>query len=157
MNKYLISQTAMGQVEEELEKIRKVNKPQVIEAIATARDHGDLKENAEYHAAKEQQAFLENRLSELELIQKTAEVIDILSINSNRILFGATVELLEETEGKTYTYQILSSFEADVSSGIVGINSPLAKALLGKETKELVEFSTPSKIKQFKVLSIKYI
>ena len=157
MNKYPISKIGISALEKELEKIKRIHKPKVIEAIATARDHGDLKENAEYHAAKEQQAFLESRLSELELIKETAEVIDTSFLNSDKILFGATVELFEENEEKNYTYKILSPFESDVQKGIIGINSPLAKALLGKKVENLIEFSTPSKSKTFTVLSIKYI
>jgi transcription elongation factor GreA len=157
MNKYPISKIGISEVEKELEKIKKIHKPKVIEAIAIARDHGDLKENAEYQAAKEQQAFLESRLSELELIKETAEVIDTSSLSSDKILFGATVELFEENEEKNYTYKILSPYESDVQKGIIGINSPLARALLGKQVEHFIEFSTPSKSKTFKVLSIKYV
>lgn len=157
MNKYPISKKGICEVEKELHNINKIHKPKIIEAIATARDHGDLKENAEYHAAKEQQAFLEGRIADLELIKETAEVIDIQSLSSNKIIFGATVELFEENEGKNYTYKILSPYESDIQNGIIGINSPLARSMLGKEIGHYIEFSTPSKSKIFKVLSIKYI
>ena len=157
MNRYPISRIGISTLEKELEIIKRIHKPRVIEAIATAREHGDLKENAEYHAAKEQQSFLESRLSELELIKENAEVIDTSSLNRDKILFGATVELFEENEEKKYTYTILSPFESDVQKGIIGINSPLARALLGKKVKNFIEFSTPTKSKMFTILSIKYI
>jgi transcription elongation factor GreA len=157
MDKYPITKKGLFTVTKAIDKINKLDKIEVIKSIAIARAHGDLKENAEYHAAKDQLSLLESQLSELKTIINTAEIVDISSNDDYQILFGATIELEELNEGRVYRYKILSPFEANITNGIIGINSPLARASLGKELDDIIEFLTPAKQKSFIVISIKYV
>jgi len=140
----------------ELKQLKSVERPAVIKAIAEAREHGDLSENAEYHAAREKQSFIEGRIKELEGLLSLAEVIDPSKL-SGAIKFGATVELVDEDTDEEKTYQIVGEAEADIEKGLLNIKSPLARALIGKEEGDSVEVRTPGGEKSYEVLSIKYV
>ena len=143
---------------ETLNKLKSVDRPRIIEAITEARGHGDLSENAEYHAAKEQQGFVEGRIANLESVLSTAQVIDILSIDAgDKIVFGATVKLTNLDTNDDVTYQIVGEEEADINLGLISINSPIAKALIGKEVNECVEVHAPGGIVEYEILEINYI
>ncbi len=140
----------------ELKRLKTVERPAVIKAIAEARAHGDLSENAEYHAARERQGFIEGRVLELEDKLSRAEVIDIKSQSGSRVMFGAKVRLVdEETEEKT-SYQIVGPEEAEIQNGLLSIQSPLAKAILGKEAGDSVEVTTPRGLRYFEILEVRY-
>lgn len=141
---------------EELKALRSVERPAVIKAIAEAREHGDLSENAEYHAAREKQSFIEGRVKELAAILSLAEVIDPATL-SGAIKFGATIELVDEDTEEEKTYQIVGEPEADIEAGKLNIKSPLARALIGKEVGDSIEFRTPGGEKSFEILDIKYV
>ncbi len=126
----------------EVERLKSVERPRIIAAIAEARAHGDLKENAEYHAAREQQGFVEGRIQELEAALSYAEVIDVARLNPNgKVVFGATVELLDESSNSEVTYQIVGDLEADIKQRLIAVNSPLARALIGKSEGDSFEFA----------------
>ena len=142
-------------LEAELKKLKSVERPSIIQAISEAREHGDLSENAEYHSAREKQSFIEGRIKELEAIISLAEVIDVSRL-SGPIKFGAKITLfLEETE-KEITYQIVGEAEADLEKALLYINSPLARALIGKEEGDEVEVNTPGGIKHYEIIKIEY-
>ncbi len=143
---------------DELKKLKSVDRPQVIEAIAEARAHGDLKENAEYHAAKEQQGFIEGRIKELEGKLSHLHVIDVTAIDAKgKIVFGSTVELLEEDNNKEIEYRIVGEDEADIKHGLISYTSPIARALIGKSEGDIVSFQAPGGEKTFEILEVKYI
>lgn len=145
-------------LQEELKKLKSVDRPQVIEAIAEARAHGDLKENAEYHAAKEQQGFIEARIKQLEGKLSHLHVIDVTAIDAKgKIVFGSTVELLEEDNNKEIEYKIVGEDEADIRSGLISYTSPIARALIGKSEGDVVSFQAPGGEKTFEILEVKYI
>ncbi|MCG6969977.1 MAG: transcription elongation factor GreA [Gammaproteobacteria bacterium] len=142
----------------ELKQLKSVERPRIIQAIADAREHGDLKENAEYHAAREQQSFVEGRIEEINAKLSNAEIIDVTTFGSTgRVVFGATVEILDEDSGKETTYQIVGEDEADINEGMISVTSPIARALIGKEEGEVVEFQAPGGLKTYEILSVKYI
>ena len=142
----------------ELKQLKSVERPKVIQAIAEAREHGDLKENAEYHAAREQQSFIEGRIEEINAKLSNAEIIDVTTLGTTgRVVFGATVELLDEDSGEETTYRIVGEDEADIKEGLVSITSPIARALIGKEEGEVVEFQAPGGLKTYEILSVKYV
>ncbi len=140
----------------ELKQLKSVERPAVIKAIAEAREHGDLSENAEYHAAREKQSFIEGRVKELEAMLSLSEVIDPTSL-SGTIKFGATIELVDEDTDEEKTFQIVGEPEADIEKGLLNIKSPLARSLIGKDEGDSVEVKTPGGIKSYEVLSIKYV
>ncbi len=141
---------------DELKHLKTVERPQVIRAIAEAREHGDLSENAEYHAARDRQGFIEGRLAELEDKLSRAEVIDISSLKGGVVRFGATVRIIDEdTDAKT-TYQIVGADEADIGSGLLSVISPLARALIGKKKGDAAEVSTPGGHKFYEIVSVRY-
>ena len=141
----------------ELDRLKSEERPRIIAAIAEARAHGDLKENAEYHAARELQGFIEGRIKELEAALSFAEVIDISRLNTNgKIVFGATVDLVEETSGDEVTYQIVGDLEADIKQRLIAVNSPLARALIGKSEGDSFEFQAPNGVKQYEVVAVRY-
>lgn len=140
----------------ELKRLKTVERPAVIKAIAAAREHGDLSENAEYHAARERQGFIEGRVMELEDKLGRAEVIDLSKLSGSKIMFGAKVRLVDEETDEEVTYQIVGPEEAEISLGLLSINSPLAQALLGKEAGESVEVTTPRGIRYFEILEVSY-
>jgi len=141
---------------DELKHLKTVERPQVIRAIAEAREHGDLSENAEYHAARDRQGFIEGRLAELEDKLSRAEVIDVSSLKGGVVRFGATVRIIDEdTDAKT-TYQIVGADEADIDSGLLSVISPLARALIGKKKGDAAEVSTPGGHKFYEIVSVRY-
>jgi transcription elongation factor GreA len=150
--------TAPGlqRLEEELRYLKTDQRPSVIRAIAEARTHGDLSENAEYHAARERQSFIEGRIAELEEIVSGAEVIDPSTLSGEQVKFGANVELVDEESEKTVSYQIVGMYEADIKTGRLSVSSPLAKALIGKKPGDAVSVSTPSGDRSYEILSVRY-
>lgn len=151
--------TANGAVllREELERLKSTVRPQIIAAIAEARAHGDLKENAEYHAAREQQSFTEGRIKELEGVLSHAQIIDVSKLNAgSRIVFGATVQLADEESGDETTYQIVGDLEADIKHGRISISSPIARALIGKHEGDLVSFEAPAGRRTYEIVGVRY-
>ncbi|MGB0902566.1 transcription elongation factor GreA [Halocynthiibacter sp.] len=142
-------------LEKELKNLKSVERPAVIKAIAEAREHGDLSENAEYHSAREKQSFIEGRVKEIEAIISLAEVIDPASL-SGAIKFGATITIVDEDTDEEKTYQIVGEPEADIENGMLNIKSPLARALIGKDEGDSVEVRTPGGQRDYEVLSIVY-
>ncbi len=141
----------------ELDNLKSVARPRVIEAIAEARAHGDLKENAEYHAAREQQGFIEGRIQELEAALSYAEIIDTARLNAgSRIVFGAIVELEDHGSGDTVNYQIVGDLEADIKKGLISVSSPVARALIGKSEGDIVEFQAPAGMRKYEIVSVSY-
>ena len=141
---------------DELKHLKTVERPQVIRAIAEAREHGDLSENAEYHAARDRQGFIEGRLAELEDKLSRAEVIDVSSLKGGVVRFGATVRIIDEDTDKKTTYQIVGADEADIGSGLLSVISPLARALIGKKKGDSAEVSTPGGHKFYDIVSVRY-
>lgn len=157
MSKSPLTAQGAARLREELERLKSVDRPQVIEAIAEARAHGDLKENAEYHAAREQQGFIEGRISELESKLANAEIIDVAALTGNqRIVFGATVELLDLDSDQEVTYQIVGDGEADIEQGRISISSPIARALIGREVGDVAEVQAPGGQREYEIVSIRY-
>lgn len=143
---------------EELKKLKSDDRPKVIQAIAEARAHGDLKENAEYHAAKDQQGFIEGRIKEIEGKLSNAQIIDVTAIDAKgRIVFGATVDLLDVQSDQQSTYRIVGEDEADINQGLISFSSPIARAMMGKNEGDEVSFSAPGGEKQFEVIKVRYL
>ncbi len=142
---------------EELKQRSSEERPRIIAAISEARAHGDLSENAEYHAAKEQQSLNEGRISELEEKLSRAEVIDVTKMSGNTIKFGATVTMVDEDTEEEKTYQIVGDVEADLKKGKISLSSPIARALIGKQVEDSVEVTAPGGSKSYEILEIKYI
>jgi transcription elongation factor GreA len=151
-----ITLDGFAKMEAELKDLKKVQRPKLSEEIATAREHGDLKENAEYHAAREKQSFVEGRIMELEDKIARAEVIDISKLANDTIKFGATVTLIDEDTEKEVIYQIVSEYEANLEKNLISIVSPLARALIGKAVGDSVEFNTPRGEKGYEIVKIAY-
>jgi len=153
--------TAAGakRLEAELKDLKSVQRPKVIQAIAEAREHGDLKENAEYHAAREQQSFMEGRIQELEAALSNSEVIDVKLVGANagdKIVFGATVELYDVSDEKEVTYQIVGDLEADIKKGMIAVSSPIARALIGKQEGDEVTVQAPGGAREYEIVSVRY-
>jgi len=158
MSTFPITARGAQKLREELDHLKSVERPRVIEAIAEARAHGDLKENAEYHAAREQQGFIEGRIQEIEGKLGNAQIVDVTSLTpSGKVVFGATVQLADEDTGKEVTYQIVGDDEADIKQGRISINSPVARALIGKEEGDVADVQTPGGLKSFEIIEVKYI
>ena len=142
---------------EELQKLKSGDRPRVIQAIAEARAHGDLKENAEYHAAKDQQGFIEGRIKEIEAKLSNTQIIDVTAIDAKgRIVFGSTVELLDVQSDKQSTYTIVGEDEADINAGLISFSSPIARAMIGKNEGDEVSFSAPGGEKHYEVMEVRY-
>lgn len=142
---------------EELEFLKNVRRPEIIKAIAEAREHGDLKENAEYHAAREQQGFCEGRIQEIEGKLANAQVIDVTKMTNNgRVIFGATVVLVNAETEEEVTYQIVGDDEADIKQGLISVNSPIARGLIGKEVDDNVNIVTPGGTVEFDIIDVEY-
>jgi len=157
MSKVPLTVVGAEKLKDELHRLKTVDRPRVIQAIAEARAHGDLSENAEYHAAKEQQSFIEGRIAEVESKLSNAQIIDPKTVNAEgRVVFGATVKLLDEDSGTEMTYQIVGDDEADIAQGMVSISSPIARALIGKELGESVEVSVPDGARHYEILDVRY-
>jgi len=143
---------------EELADLKGVQRPRVIQAIAEAREHGDLKENAEYHAARDQQSFIEGRVKEIEAKLSTAQVIDVTTLpKSGKVVFGTTLKLLDLNSDEEITYQIVGDDEADLKARRISVGSPVAKALIGKEEGDEVAVTTPNGIREYEILEVSYI
>lgn len=156
MEKIPMTRAGFDALDSELRNLKSVERPAVIKAIAEAREHGDLSENAEYHAAREKQSFVEGRVKELESILGRAEVIDPTRL-SGTIKFGATVTLIDEDTEEERTYQIVGEPEADIERGMLNIRSPLARALIGKDEGDSVEVRTPGGEKSYEIVSIRFV
>ncbi|MDH3380182.1 MAG: transcription elongation factor GreA [Gammaproteobacteria bacterium] len=157
MTRVLLTTAGAERLRAELKRLKSEDRPKVIEAIAEARSHGDLSENAEYAAARDQQGFIEGRIAELESQLSHAEIIDPGGLNANgRIVFGATVALFDEEGDQEVTYQIVGDLEADIEHGQISLGSPIARALIGKEEGEEVEVTTPGGVRRYEVLRVRY-
>lgn len=157
MNKVPMTVRGHELLQQELKKLIGVDRPTVIKAIATAREHGDLKENAEYHAAKDQQGFIEARIKELEGKLSHVQVIDVTEIDAGgKIIFGATVRLFDEDSEREITYKIVGEDEADIKTGLISFTSPIARALISKNEGDVVEFKAPDGQKTYAVIEVRY-
>ena len=157
MEKFPITDKGFEKLEKELKLLKSTERPNVIKAIAEARAHGDLSENAEYHAAKEKQSFIEGRIADLENKISRAEVINTRVLSGDKVIFGATVTLGEVGRKKNIVYQIVGTEEADVENGKISVSSPLARALLGKRKDDMVEVLSPGGSKEYEVENIEFI
>ena len=158
MSKVPLTVVGAEKLRVELQRLKTVERPRIIQAIADARAHGDLSENAEYHAAKEQQSFVEGRIADIEFKLTNAQIIDPLTVNANgRVVFSATLDLLDEDNGQEVTYQIVGDDEADIDAGKISISSPIARALIGKEPGEAVEVRVPDGLRHYEILGVRYV
>ncbi len=156
MQKFPMTAPGLVRLEDELRQLKSVERPAVIRAIAEARSHGDLSENAEYHAARERQSFIEGRILELEEIVSSAEVIDPASLSGEHVKFGAQIRLIDEETEKESSYQLVGVHEADIKQGLLSISSPLAKALIGKKPGDTVSVPAPGGDRSYEILSVKF-
>jgi len=156
MEKFPMTAGGYAQIQTELRRLTSEERPRIIEAIAEARAHGDLSENAEYHAAKEAQGMNEAKIAEFEDVLSRAEVIDVSKLNGDTVKFGATASLLDEDSEEKRTYQIVGELEADVKKGRISITSPIARALIGKRVGDVVEVTTPSGPRSYEILKIDF-
>ncbi len=156
MEKIPMTPGGLAQLEDELRTLKIVERPAVIRAIAEAREHGDLSENAEYHAARERQSFIEGRVSELEDIISRAQVIDITTLSGSQVRFGATVTLADEDSDDEVVYTIVGAHEADIKSGRMSVHSPLARALIGKHLGDTVEVTAPGGSKSYEIVDVRF-
>ncbi|MDH5723053.1 MAG: transcription elongation factor GreA [Alphaproteobacteria bacterium] len=156
MDKFPLTTKGFAKLKAELENLKTVERPNVIQAIATAREHGDLSENAEYHAAREQQSFIEGRIKELEAVTSRAQVIDPTTMSGDTVKFGATVTIVDEETDNEETYQIVGEHESDMESGKLSISAPVARALIGKTKGDSVTVKTPKGIRNYEILKVEY-
>lgn len=156
MDQIPVTKEGYAVLEKELKDLKSVKRPAVIEAIAVAREHGDLKENAEYHAAKEQQSFIEGRIMELEAVVSKAQIIDPSTMNGKSVKFGATIVLVDEDTDEEFTYQIVGDYEADTDAGKISLSAPLARALIGKHEGDSVKVRTPKGERNYEILKVTF-
>ncbi len=157
MSKVPLTVKGAEKLRAELSELKSVARPRVIKAIAEAREHGDLKENAEYHAAREQQGFIEGRIKELESKLSHAQIIDVKSLDAGgRVVFGATVDVYEEEEDAEHSFQIVGDDEADIKQGLISISSPIARALIGKSEGDEAVVETPKGTRHLEILAVRY-
>ena len=156
MDKVPMTNNSYNLLEEELKTLKSEDRPNVIKAIAEAREHGDLSENAEYHAAKEQQSFIEGRILEIEDKLRRAEVINPSLIKSNKIIFGATIDLFDENSNSEITFKIVGVDETNVEKGLISVSSPVARSLMGKSVGDIAEVNTPGGKTVYEILKIEY-
>ena len=157
MSKVPLTDRGAARLRDELKHLKSVDRPQVIEAIARAREHGDLKENAEYHAAREQQGFIEGRIKEIEGSLSHAQIIDVSKVNAQgKVVFGATIELIDVEDGSEKRYQIVGELEADIKQGLISVTSPIARAVIGKQEGDVVEVITPGGRREFEIGLVDY-
>jgi transcription elongation factor GreA len=152
--------TARGaeKLREELDRLKRVERPRVIEAIAEARSHGDLKENAEYHAAREQQGFIEGRIKDIEAKLSNAQIIDITKLSPNgKVVFGATVQVLDVDKDEELTFQIVGEDEADLKQGLISVSSPIARALIGESVDDVAVVEAPGGKRELEIMAVKYV
>ncbi|MBG7602280.1 MAG: transcription elongation factor GreA [Gammaproteobacteria bacterium] len=158
MNKIPLTVRGAETLRNELNELKTVKRPAVIAAIAEARAHGDLKENAEYHAAREQQGFIEGRIKDIDAKLSHAQIIDVTSVDAGgRVIFGATVDVIDLESDEELTYQIVGEDEADIQQGLISVNSPIARGLIGKEEGDVAEINTPGGQREFEVLEVRYV
>jgi transcription elongation factor GreA len=158
MSRAPLTKTGAERLRAEMEKLKSEDRPRIIAAIAEARAHGDLKENAEYHAARELQGFIEGRIAQLEALLSTAEVIDVARLGAgHKVVFGATVDLEEEETGEPVTYQIVGDLEADIKQRLIAVSSPIARALIGKSEGDSFEFTAPNGVKRYEIIGVRYL
>jgi transcription elongation factor GreA len=158
MSKVPLTVKGAEKLRTELEELKSVVRPRIIAAIASAREHGDLKENAEYHAAREQQSFAEGRIAEIEAKLSNAQIIDVTKLDANgKVVFGATVEIEDIESEKRVVYQIVGEDEANIKEGRISIGSPIARALIGKEVEDVVTVKAPAGNVEYEIISIAYI
>jgi len=157
MNKIPMTANGYDNLQKELKKLLNEDRPNIIEAIAEARSHGDLSENAEYQYAKEQQSLIEGKIADLESAVSRAEVIDVKSLDGDDIKFGATVEIEDDDTGESVTYQIVGEYESDIKNNKLSVNSPLARGLINKAVDDVVEINSPKGQKSYTIKSVKYV
>jgi transcription elongation factor GreA len=151
-----MTQTGYARLEKELKQLKSVERPAVFSAISEARAHGDLKENAEYHAAKEKQSFIEGRIQELEAVVSRADIIDVQALSGDTIKFGATVTVVDEESEEELTYQLVGDYEADIKRNLISTSAPIGRALIGKKKSASVEVATPKGARFYEVLKVEY-
>ena len=157
MTKVPITVNGAQKLRDEFQRLKKEDRPRIVSAIAEARAHGDLRENAEYHAAKEEQGFIEARIKQIDGVLSNAEIIDVTTLTkTGKVVFGATVELIDEDSGKQVAYQIVGEDEADIGSGMVSFSSPIARALIGREEGDVVEVKTPGGDRSYEIVEVRY-
>lgn len=157
MNKFPMTVSGEAALREELEQLKKVERPRIIQAIAEAREHGDLKENAEYHAAREQQSFVEGRINEIEGKLSNAQVIDVTTLpKTGKVIFGTTIDLINVDTDETVTYRIVGDDEADVKKQLISVSSPIARALVGKEEGDVVVVRAPAGDKEYEIDKVRH-
>jgi transcription elongation factor GreA len=156
MQKVPMTASGLAALEEELRQLKFNDRQEVIRAIEVAREHGDLSENAEYHAAREKQSFIEGRIKELESVISLADVIDPTKLSGDIVRFGATIELADEDTDDKSTFQIVGTYEADIENGLLSITSPTARALIGKSLGDSVEVTTPGGSKSYEIITVEY-
>ena len=153
-----MTQKGAERLREELDRLKSVERPRIIQAIAEARAHGDLKENAEYHAAREQQGFIEGRIQQLEYTLSHSYLIDVGTLNAgDKVVFGATVELEESESGEQVTYQIVGDLESDIKQGWISISSPIARALIGKHEGDTITIEAPGGQREYDIIGVRYL
>ena len=158
MNRVPLTRRGADKLQEELQRLKSVDRPKVIQAIAEAREHGDLKENAEYHAAREQQGFIEGRIQDIEGKLSNAQIIDVTSLeNTGKVVFGATVDLVDEDSGEEMTYQIVGEDEADIKQSLISVSSPIARALIGKQEGDVAVVQAPGGEKNYEIVEVRYV
>ncbi|MFQ6021279.1 MAG: transcription elongation factor GreA [Acidiferrobacterales bacterium] len=158
MNKVLITAGGAQKLRQQLHHLKTVKRPRIIQEIADARSHGDISENAEFHAAKEQQGFIEGRIADLETKLARAEIIDPATLDAEgRVVFGATVQLLEESDDAEVTYQIVGDLEAEIAEGKISVSSPIARSLIGKQAGDIVEVHVPDGTRTYEILGVRYV
>ena len=158
MSKVPLTVAGAEKLRAELLRLKTVDRPRIIQAIAEARAHGDLSENAEYHAAKEQQSFAEGRIKDIDGKLSNAQIIDPRTVNANgRVVFSATVDLMDEDSQEEVTYQIVGDDEADIAEGKISVGSPIARSLIGKEVGDSVEVNVPDGVRHYEILDVRYV
>ena len=156
MAKFPMTAEGYNKLQSELKQLIHNDRPDIIKAIAEARSHGDISENAEYHSAKEKQSFIEGKIAELESMIAQADIIDVSSLSGKEIKFGAIVSIMDEDTNVKYLYQIVGEYESDITKNKLSISSPLARALIGKEKGSIVEFNSPKGVKTYSIKSVKF-
>ncbi|HLS80026.1 MAG TPA: transcription elongation factor GreA [Steroidobacter sp.] len=158
MRRKPLTATGAERLRAELKRLKSEDRPRIIQAIAEARSHGDLSENAEYHAAREQQSFIEGRIKDIEAHLSNSEIIDVTRLQTNgKVVFGATVDLEDQDEGGKVVYQIVGEAEADISLGLISVSSPIARALVGKSEGDVVDVAAPGGVRSYEIVAVKYV
>lgn len=157
MNRPPMTKAGAERLRIEVDRLKREDRPRIIQAIADAREHGDLKENAEYHAAREQQGFIEGRIKEIEGTLSNAQIIDVAALTAApKVVFGATVDLYDEDEDKEVTYHIVGELEADIKQQRIAVTSPIARALIGKSEGDSIEFEAPNGVQNYEIVGVRY-